>query len=196
MVFGTDNEEVTATKETIARLIERWNGGDKAALDELSLLVEDDVRRLASYYMRGERRNHTLQTTALINEAFLRLINTRKISSTNKGQFMGFISKMMRHVLTDYAREHNAAKRGGDLQNISLSAAANVPASDYVDFEKLNTCLNKMEADYPENCRVVELRFFGGYTIEKTAEALGISASSVERYSRFAEAWIRSCLNE
>jgi RNA polymerase sigma factor (TIGR02999 family) len=196
MAYGPDNEEVTVKEETIGRLIVRWNNGDKTALDELSLLVAEDVRRLASYYMRGERRNHTLQTTALINEAYLRLINTRKISSTNKGQFMGLISKMMRHVLTDYAREHNAAKRRGDVQNISLSAAAKVPASDYVDFEKLNTCLNKMEADYPENCRVVELRFFGGYSIEKTAEALRISASSVERYSRFAEAWIRACLNE
>jgi DNA-directed RNA polymerase specialized sigma24 family protein len=111
---------------------------------------------------------------------------------------MSLMSKMMRHVLTDYARERSAGKRGGggQMQKVSLSAAARVPASDYVDFEKVDKCLGKMELDYPEHCRIVELRFFGGYSIEKTAEALGISASTVERYSRFAEAWIRACLSD
>lgn len=191
-----NEEEVNSRKENISRLIVRWNNGDQTALDELSSLFADDLRRMASYYMRGERSNHTLQTTALVNEAFLRLMKTREISSTNKAQFMSLMSKMMRHVLTDYARVRNANKRGGEMQIVSLSAAAGVAASDYVDFERLNDCLSKMGADYPDHCRVIELRFFGGYSLEATAEALSISSSSVERYSRFAEAWLTACLSD
>ncbi|MEN3333861.1 MAG: hypothetical protein V7641_3226 [Blastocatellia bacterium] len=176
---------------SVTQLLIKWGEGDKAALDELMPLVYATLRKLAASYLRRERVNHTLQPTALVDEAYVRLVDQRKPSWQNRAQFFGVAAKLMRNILVDYARERLAAKRGGDLYRLSLSKADQVTSGPDVDLIALDDALNELAAMKPEHARIIELRFFGGLTIEETAVAMGLSTPTVERHWAFARTWLR-----
>lgn len=165
---------------------------DKAALDELMPLVYTELRRLARIYLQRERHNLTLQPTAIVHEAYLRLIAQENFRLTNRAQFFGMAAKLMRNILVDHARRHQAAKRGNMPYRLSLSKAERLDNKPDVELIALNDALTDLAAIKPQHSLIVELRFFGGLTIEETAEVLGISHATVERSWQFARAWLRS----
>ena len=175
----------------ITQLLVKWSDGDKAALDELMPLVYDELRRLANGYLRRERLSHTLQPTALVNEVYLQLIDQRSVGWQDRAQFFGLAARLMRHILVDHARQHRAAKRGGAQLKLSLSQADRFGNQPDMELIKLDDALQALAAIKPEHSRIVELRFFGGLTIEETAAITGMSHASVERGWNFARAWLR-----
>lgn len=177
--------------EGITQLLVKWSNGDKAALDQLMPLVYNELRRLAGSYLRRQRRDHTLQPTALVNEAYLRLIGQHNVSLQNRAQFFGLAAKAMRSILVDHARHHHAAKRGGSDYTLSLSNADRLDNKPDVDLIALDDALNDLAALEPKHSRIIELRFFGGLTIEETAAVLGVSHATVERDWTLARAWLR-----
>lgn len=178
--------------EAVTQLLIDWSNGDQAALDRLMPVVYDELRRLASNYLRRERAGHTLQPTALVNEAYLRLVDQRKARWQNRAQFFGVAAQLMRRILVDHARVRQAQKRGGsDQQQLSMSHAERIAAQPEVDLLALHEALNQLAAIDPQQARVVELKFFGGLTIEETAEVIGISHATVERDWTMARAWLR-----
>ncbi len=177
--------------EGITQLLVKWSNGDQAALDQLMPLVYDELRRLARSYLRRQRRDHTLQPTALVNEAYLRLIGQHNVSLQNRAQFFGLAAKAMRSILVDHARHHRAAKRGGSEYTLSLSNADRLDNKPDVDLVALDDALNDLAALEPKHSRIIELRFFGGLTIEETAAVLGSSHATVERDWTLARAWLR-----
>jgi RNA polymerase sigma factor (TIGR02999 family) len=174
----------------VTELLADWIKGDHEALNKLIPLVYDELHRLASRYLRRERHNHTLQTTALVHEAYLRLVHEKNANCKNRLQFFAVASQLMRHILVDYARSHNAAKRGGGCGSISLDEALIGSTDKSADLMALDEALNKLAAIDPEQSRVVELRIFGGLTVEETAEALGVSPRTVKREWSTAKAWL------
>jgi len=182
------NEE---SPKGVTQLLVEWGNGDQAAFDQLMPLVFDELRRLANGYLRRERQGHTLQPTALVNEAYLRLIDQNQIDWKNRAQFFGVAAKLMRHILVDHARQRRAAKRGGAEYKLSLSEADRFSHEPEASLIALDDALNALAATKPQHSRVVELRFVGGLTIEETAEVLGISHATVERDWSFARAWLR-----
>jgi RNA polymerase sigma-70 factor (ECF subfamily) len=179
------------TPESFTRLLERWSGGDRAALDELMPLVYDELRRLAGNYLRRERADHTLEPTALVNEAYLLLVGQRSTRWQNRAQFIGVAANMMRRILVSYARAHNAAKRGGQHFTVSLGEADRFGERPDVDLLAVHEALERLAAIDPQQARVVELKFFGGLTIEEAAEVLGVSHTTVETDWKMARAWLR-----
>ena len=177
--------------EGITQLLLKWSDGDNSAREQLMPLVYDELRRLAAKYLRRERANHTLQPTALVNEAYLLLIDQRKVEWQNRAQFFGLAAKLMRNILVDHARRHQAAKRGGEHYSVSLSQADRVSAASAVDLVALHETLERLTTHDPQKSNIVELRFFGGLTIEETAEVLDISHATVERDWKMARAWLR-----
>jgi len=175
----------------ITQLLVRWSEGDRGALDELMPLVYDELHKLAGIYLRRERHNHTLQPTALVNEAYVRLVDQENLSWQSRAQFYGLAAKLMRNILVDHARQHGAAKRGGEQLRLSLSDADRLGDKPDVDMIALDDALRDLESSYPEHSKIVELRFFGGLTIEETAEVLAVSHATVEREWAFARAWLR-----
>ena len=154
-----------------------------------------ELRRLASNYLRRERQGHTLQPTALVNEAYLKLINQKNARWQNRAQFFGVAAQLMRRILVDHAREHQAAKRGGpDQQRLSITKVEGVTASPQVDLLALHESLEELKSLDPQQERIVELKFFGGLSIEETAEVLGIGHATVERDWKMARAWLRKKL--
>lgn len=182
--------------EQITHLLVQWSDGDQAALDKLMPLVYDELHKLAGAYLRRERLNHTLQPTALVNEAYVRLIAQGNASWQNRAQFFGLAAKLMRNILVDHARQHLAAKRGGEQYRLSLSKADRIGNKPGIDLLALDDALTDLTRTYPEHGRIVELRFFGGLTIEETAAALGLSHATVERGWSFARAWLRRELSK
>jgi RNA polymerase sigma factor (TIGR02999 family) len=181
----------TRSPAGITQLLERWSQGDEKALDELMPLVYDELHRLAGAYLRRERREHTLQPTALINETYLKLIDQRQPNWKNRAQFFGVAAQLMRRILVDHARRHHAGKRGGDRFNVSLrnvGAFGNQPDADLLT---LHDALDQLAKIDPEQSRLVELRFFGGLTIEETAEVMEVSHATVEREWKIAKAWLK-----
>jgi RNA polymerase sigma factor (TIGR02999 family) len=181
----------TRSPEGVTQLLERWSEGDEKALDELMPLVYDELHRLAGAYLRRERREHTLQPTALINETYLKFSNQDRPNWKNRAQFFGVAAQLMRRILVDHARRHQASKRGGDRINVSLrnvGAFGNQPDADLLT---LHDALDQLEKIDPEQSRLVELRFFGGLTIEETAEVMQISHATVEREWKVAKAWLK-----
>ncbi len=175
----------------VTQLLIDWNKGDKAALDKLTPFVYDELHRLARHYMRRERAGHTLQTSALINEAYLRLVD-QSIAWQNRAHFFGIAARLMRQILVDHARAHNYAKRGGGhAQKVSLDEAANLAQGRAAELIALEDALQSLAAIDPQQVQIVELRFFGGLTIEEAAEVLGISHATVEREWSVARAWLR-----
>jgi RNA polymerase sigma-70 factor (ECF subfamily) len=178
------------SQEEVTDLLNGWGNGDQEALNRLMPLVYDELHRLASRYLRHERVGHTLQTTALVHEAYLKLVDQNKANWHNRVQFFAAAAKVMRHVLVDYARSRKAAKRGGDYCRLSLDEAAISSEEKDADLLVLNEALDNLAAIDPQQSRVVELRVFGGLTVEDTAEALGISARTVKREWSMAKAWL------
>jgi RNA polymerase sigma factor (TIGR02999 family) len=176
--------------QEITQLLVAWNNGDQTALAQLTPLVQAELRRLAKRYMAGERQGHILQTTALVNEAFLRLIDWRNVEWRNRAHFFGLAAQIMRRILVDFARARRREKRGGAALLVSLSEAAKVASERGSDLVALDDALQTLEKLDLRQARVVELRFFGGLSLEETAEALKVSLSTVRRDWSIAEAWL------
>ena len=178
--------------EGITQLLVDWSKGDQKALDKLMPLVYSELRRLASNYLRRERPGHTLQPTALVNEAYLKLIDQKNARWQNRAQFFGVAAQLMRRILVDHARAHQAEKRGGsDQQRLSITSAERLVQQPEVDLLALHEALEELATLDPQQERIVELRFFGGLSIEETAEVLGIGHATVERDWKMARAWLR-----
>lgn len=174
----------------VTELLVAWGAGQRAALDELVPLVYSELRRLAHRYMRGERRDHPLQTTALVNEAYLRLVDGQRVNWHGRTHFYAVAAQVMRRILVDAARERLAAKRGGGARPVPLDAAAIGDVGASVDLLALDEALTALAAHDPRKARVVELRFFAGLTAEETAHVVGVSGDTVLRDWRFAKLWL------
>ena len=174
----------------ITQLLIAWDKGDAVALDQLMPLVHRELHRIARRYMAAERPGHVLQTTALINEAYLRLIDWKNVQWQNRSHFFGLAAHLMRHILVDFARAQHREKRGGDRLLVSLSEAANQGEERSADLVALDDALKDLEKLDPRQARVVELRFFAGLSLEETAEALKVSVGTVRRDWSLAEAWL------
>jgi len=180
-----ENHEVT-------ELLAKWSGGDKQVLDRLLPLVYAELHRMAAVYLRRERVDHTLQPTALINEAYLRLVGSSNVTWGNRAHFFGIAARVMRRILVDHARQHQADKRGADFQKVPIDAA-NEPSSkpEDVDLVALDAALSRLAELDPEQCKLVELRYFAGLTIEEAAEAMSLSVATARRRWTSAKAWLR-----
>jgi len=174
----------------ITQLLEDWSNGNQAALDKLYPLVYDELRRMARRYMIRERKDHTLQTTALINEAYLRLVAQRHVHWQNRAHFFAISAQIMRRILIDHARRHNYAKRGAGGQKISLDETAVLARNRATELLLLDEALHSLEEIDPRRSRVVELRFFGGLDNNEIAAVLKISANTVTRDWNLARAWL------
>ena len=174
----------------VTQLLLDWNRGDAGALDRLLPLVEAELRRLAAHYMRGERQHHTLQSSALVNEAYLRLLDHTNIDWQNRAHFFGVAAQAMRRVLVDHARARNVQKRGGAAVKVALDDALDVAEEKAAEIVALDDALGALAAFDERKARVVELRYFGGLTAEEAAEVLGVSLATVEREWRTARAWL------
>lgn len=184
--------EPTAGQERcVTELLVRWSGGDKAALDELIPLVYSELRKLAASYLRRRGGANTLQPTALVNEAYVRLADRSGSAVEHRAQFFGLAAKVMRDILVDHARKRLATKRGGQQLRVSLSEAARLGRNPEVELVALDDALKTLALTNPQHGRVIELRFFGGLTIEETADVTGLSHATTERYWKFARAWLR-----
>ncbi|HEX5438946.1 MAG TPA: sigma-70 family RNA polymerase sigma factor [Gemmatimonadaceae bacterium] len=179
-----------ASAGTATRLLLAWNSGDRQALDAMLPLVYQELHRLAAGYLSRERPDHTLQPTALVHEAYLRLINQRQVNWRNHAQFVGLAAGMMRRILVNHARDRAAAKRGGSRERVSLSLVDAASGAPDVDLIALEDALDRLMALDARKARVVELRFFGGLGMEEIAEVLAISRATVEREWSFARAWL------
>ena len=183
--------------ENVTDLLVDWSRGDQKALDRLMPLVLSELRRLAGNYLRRERQNHTLQPTALVNEAYLKLVDQKSMHWQNRAQFFGVAAQLMRRILVDHARQHQAAKRGGsDQERLSITSAGQLGGKQLatepaLDLLALHEALEELTAIDPQQGRIVELKFFGGLSIEETAEVMGISHATVERDWKMARAWLR-----
>ena len=185
-----------APTSNITGLLVAWKQGDQAALEQLTPLVYRELHRLAHGYLKGERHGHVLQTTALVNEAFVRLIDWQQVEWQDRAHFFGVAATLMRHILVQFAREQQALKRGGQAMQVSLSEAAEVATRNDPDLVKLDDALNTLEKLDPRQARTVELRFFAGLGLEETAEVLRVSLSTVRRDWRMAQAWLHQQLSE
>ena len=173
-------------------MLQEWSGGKQEALDALLPLVYAELHRQASRYLRRERAGHTLQTTALIHEAYLKLIDQREVNWQNRAHFFGIAAQAMRRILVDYARERHRAKRGGIGENLPLEEAALVVSEERrVDLVALDEALTRLAKFDERQARIVELRYFSGLSIEETAEVLGISPATVKSDWNVAKAWLR-----
>ena len=174
----------------ITELLAEWSDGNQAALDELYPLVYDELHRLARRYMSRERKGHTLQTTALINEAYVRLVDQRNVHWSNRSHFFAISAQIMRRILIDHARRHAYAKRGGGLHQVSLEEAATVTPEQSLEMIRLDEALKSLAEMDPRRSRVVELRYFGGLSNEEIAGVLHVSANTVTRDWNMARAWL------
>lgn len=178
--------------EGVTQLLNELGAGDRATLDRLVPLVFDELRRLAQSYLRRERADHTLQPTALVNEAYLRLVNQQDVRWQNRAHFFGIAANLMRQILVDHARRRAADKRGGaDLERLSLTHAERVFEREDVDVLALDEALTGLNEFDPQQARIVELKFFAGLTIEETSEFLGVSHATIERDWKLARAWLK-----
>ncbi len=178
----------------ITQLLAAWREGNQAALDELYPLVYDELHRLARRYMSRERRGHTLQTTALINEAYVRLVDQRNVQWANRSHFFAISAQIMRRILIDHARRHAYAKRGGGARQVSLDETATIAQGDFSEFLRLDEALKSLAELDPRRSQVVELRYFGGLNNEEIAGVLKISENTVIRDWNMARAWLHSQL--
>ncbi|MEA2175305.1 MAG: hypothetical protein QOD00_2897 [Blastocatellia bacterium] len=174
----------------LTQLLLDWSNGNRAALEELTPLVHEELHRLAHHYMRRERADHTLQTTALVNEAFLRLIDQQRVQCQNRTDFFAIAAQLMRHILVDHARSRQYLKRGGGARRVSLDEAMTLCHERTEDLIALNDALERLATIDPRKSKVVELRFFGGLSVEETATVLKISTVTVMRDWSMAKAWL------
>jgi RNA polymerase sigma factor (TIGR02999 family) len=176
--------------DDITELLRLWNEGDSEAFDKLAPLVYRDLHRLAVRYMQNERPGHTLQATGLINEAYVRLIDWRNVRWQNRSHFFAITAQFMRRVLVDYARTRLCPKRGGDSSPVSLDESVAVSDNNTMTLLEVDIALQRLAAIDPRRAQVVELRYFGGLSVEETAEAMNVSTITVIRSWNFAKAWL------
>ena len=177
-------------------MLQDWSNGDQAALDKVMPIVYQELHRLAHHYMRKERAGHTLQTTALVNEAYLRLADYKKMRWQSRSHFFAVAAQVMRRILVEQARSKNFAKRGGGAQRISLDETAIVSAGRSAEVIAVDEALTDLESWDPRKGKIVELRFFGGLSIEETAEVLRVSPTTIQREWRSAKAWLYRAISE
>ena len=177
--------------QNITHLLKEWSDGDERALDKLTPLVYEELRRQAARYLRRERAGHTLQTTGLINEAYLRLIDAKDVRWQSRAHFFAIAANLMRRVLVDHARRRDAEKRGGEHLRLTLDETLAVTSTPDVDVLAIDEALNKLAIIDSQQAQVVELRFFSGLSVEETAAALGVSPATVKRDWSVARAWLR-----
>jgi RNA polymerase sigma-70 factor, ECF subfamily len=189
----TDPNASEPSQPDVTELLQQWSLGDRSAGEGLMAAVYDELHRQASRAMGRENPEHTLQATALVNEAYLRLIDQRRVQWRNRAHFFGVAAQIMRRILVDHARGRLAAKRGGGVHALTLGdvGGADEPNDTEVDILALHDALERLAALDPQQARIVELRYFGGLTIEDSAEALGVSAATVKRDWAVARAWLR-----
>jgi RNA polymerase sigma-70 factor, ECF subfamily len=185
----------------VTSLLKRYSNGDQEALADLIPQIYDELRRLASTYLRAERLDHTLQTTALVHEAYLRLVDQKQVEWSNRNHFFGVAAQMMRRILLDHARKHVSLKRGGSFARISLEQAAVFSRERPRELIVVDELLKRLASLDPQGCRIVELRFFAGLSLEETAEVTGLSTAKVRREWSATKAWLmremsRSSSNE
>ena len=176
--------------QNVTQLLMDWGSGDKEALDKLLPVVYDELRKQAARYLRRERAGHTLQTTALIHEAYLRLVDQKNVHWQNRAQFFGLAAQLMRRILVDHARTKKRAKRGGSDIRVSLTGAKILAKSEDLDVVALDEALDRLAEIDEQQSKIVELRFFSGLTVEETAEVLSISPATVKRNWSMAKAWL------
>jgi RNA polymerase sigma factor (TIGR02999 family) len=182
---------VSAEKtQEITQLLIKLSNGQRAAVDDLLPLIYDELRSLASNYLRRERVSHTLQPTALVHEAYLKLVDVNQVTWQNRAHFFGVAANLMRRILIDYARQHKADKRGGEFQKLALDENIDKAAEQSTELVALDDALETLSKIDPVKSRIVELRYFGGLTVEETAEVMGISTITVKRHWRMAKAWL------
>jgi len=174
----------------VSQLLKDWGQGDESALDKLIPLVYEELRKIAHYQMARERAGHTLQTTALVNEVCLRLIGGAEIPWQDRAHFMALSSQLMRRVLVDHARGRGRAKRGGAIQKLSLDESLAIPVGPDADIARLDDALNSLAATDARKAKTVELRFFGGFSVEETAKVLNVSVRTVMNDWQFAKVWL------
>jgi RNA polymerase sigma factor (TIGR02999 family) len=178
------------SKAEVTQLLKAWSEGDDVALEQLTPVVENELRRLAHRCMVREKPGHILQSAALVNEVYLRLVDIQAVSWQDRTHFFATCARLMRRILTDYARLHNRQKRGGGAVHLSLEEGLLVTSEKQADIMALDEALTQFALRYPRQSQVVELRFFGGLEVEEVAEALKISAVTVRRDWKFAKAWL------
>lgn len=174
----------------VTQILKDWSGGNEEASARLMPLVYEELRRLAREYLRRERGDHTLQATALVHEAYLRMVDEKNVTWQNRAHFYGIAARLMRRILVDHARAHNAAKRGGFAQKFSLDEARDLPAPGATDLVALDGALESFAKTYPRKSEVVELKFFGGLEANEIAEVLKVSQKTVLRDWSFAKLWL------
>ncbi|HEU0050380.1 MAG TPA: sigma-70 family RNA polymerase sigma factor [Nitrososphaera sp.] len=182
---------MTASDNEVTQLLVAWGHGDQTALGQLMPLVYSELHRLAHRHIKKERPGHTLQTSALLNEAFVRLVDQRDVHWQSRAHFFAIAAQMMRRILVDYARSRRYAKRGGDVRQVSFDEELIVSRQLSADVVELHEALNKLAAIDERKSKVVELKFFGGLSIEESAEVLGVSPGTVMRDWTLAKAWLR-----
>jgi RNA polymerase sigma factor (TIGR02999 family) len=180
----------TTSPQDVTQLLIQLTGGERAVLDELLALIYGELRSLAANYLRRERSDHTLQPTALVHEAYLRLVDQTQVNWQNRAHFFGVAAQMMRRILVDHARAHSAEKRGHDYQKLALDENIDQAFERGAELIALDDALQTLAEVDPQKARVVELRYFGGLSVEETAEVLGVSAVTVKRHWRMAKAWL------
>src|SRR2546423_11890468 len=182
---------MTPATHEVTKLLKAWSDGDESALDKLMPLVYDELHRLARQHMRREKPGHMLQTSALVNEAYLRLVDAAQVRWQNRAHFFGIAARLMRRILVDDARRRHFDKRGGRMIQVPLDEAMSVPQEQAANLMALDDALKTLAAIDPRQSEIVELRFFGGMSIEETAEFLQVSPGTVARDWTFARAWLR-----
>jgi RNA polymerase sigma factor (TIGR02999 family) len=180
----------TSSPHEVTRLLQDWRNGDRAALEKLTPMVYDELRRLANRYLRAERKGHTLQSTALVHEAYMKMVGYAGPEWENRAHFYGVAARIMRQILIDHARKHQSGKRGAGKQNVSLNEAVVFSKERAADLVALDDALEGLTALDPLKSRIIELRYFGGLNIEEIAEVERLSVSTVRRHMRMAEAWL------
>ncbi len=173
----------------VSALLHAWSGGDQSALDKLTPIVYEELHRLAGRHMKRERPGHSLQTTALVNEAYVRLVGYKRMQWQNRAHFFAVSAQLMRRILVEHARRHNV-KRGGGAQHVSLDEASFVDGDRATDLVALDDAMNALARLDPRKVQVVEMRFFGGLSVEESAEVLGVSPITVMRDWNTAKAWL------
>ena len=182
--------ELRVPAPQVTGLLRKWRDGDESAMDQLLPLIHDALHRLAHQYVNRERRDHTLQTTALVNETYLRLVDQHDVDWESRAHFFAVSAQVMRHILVDYARRRVSDKRGGEYKHVTLDAEAIVSAQRSAEILALDDAMASLEQVNPRGCKVVELRYFGGMNNKEAAEVLQISETTVERDWRLAKAWL------
>ena len=183
------NEDGTSSSREVSELLQAWTNGDRGVLDRLTPIVYDELHRLARHYMKGERSGHSLQTTALVNEAYMRLVDYKGMQWQNRAHFFAVSAQVMRRILVDHARRRNL-KRGGGVPHVSLEDTAIVGGDRAADLIALDDAMNELAKLDTRKAEVVEMRFFGGLSVEETAEVLKVSPVTVMRDWRTAKAWL------